>query len=74
MQGPLPNTRDPDRIEDVLAAIRSVWVEDPDLRLTQLVVNAAKFAGRDVVTPELYSLEDDELMLGLEAYLQARRD
>lgn len=60
--------RDPDRIEGVLATIKSVWSADSDLRLTQLIVNAAKLAGRDVVAPELFSLEDDDLLVGLEAY------
>lgn len=60
--------RDPDRIEVVLSAIRSVWSADPDLRLAQLLVNAANFAGRDAISRELSSLEDDDLLAGLEAY------
>lgn len=67
-----PNDRHLDRIENVLSAIRAIWSVDPDLRLTQLVVNAANFAGREVVMPELFSLGDDELLAGLEAYGASR--
>lgn len=67
------NSRDPERIDPVLEAIRSVWSLDPDLRLSQLVVNAARFAGRDVVSPELFSLEDDMLLNGLNAYEERLR-
>jgi len=63
-----PDDRHPDRIESVLSAIRAVWSVDPDLRLTQLIVNAANFAGREVVVAELFSLEDGELLAGLEEY------
>ena len=64
-------SRNPERIDEVLDAVRSVWVLDPDLRLSQLVVNAAKFAGTDVVAPELFHLEDDSLLQGLVRYEEA---
>lgn len=67
------SNRDPDRIDVVLSAIRAVWSADPDLRLAQLVVNAANLAGRDVISPELFSLEDDDLLAGLDAYQQLPR-
>lgn len=60
--------REPERIGEVLDAIRSAWSADPDLRLAQLVVNAAKLAGRNVVASELFHLEDDELLVGLSEY------
>lgn len=63
-------SRDAGRIDVVLAMVRSVWAAYPDLRLSQLIVNAAKSANRDVVSPELFSLEDDSLLLGLEKYLE----
>lgn len=71
MTGP-PSHRPADRIDTVVSAIRAIWTADPDLRLAQLVVNAANLAGREVVVPELYSLEDGDLLAGLEAYAQAR--
>ena len=60
--------RDPDRIDGVLETVRSLWEPDPDLRLGQLVVIAANLAGRQVICPEIFSLEDDELVAGLDAY------
>ena len=60
--------RDPERIDEVLDAIRSAWSASPDLRLAQLVVNAANLAGRSVVAPELFHLEDEVLLAGLSEY------
>ncbi len=31
--------RDPEHIDKTLAAIRRVWVEHPDQRLTELIIN-----------------------------------
>lgn len=67
-----PSHRPADRIDTVVSAIRTIWAADPDLRLAQLVINAANLAGREVVVPELYSLEDGDLLAGLEVYAQAR--
>lgn len=53
--------RDPNRIESVLAAIRRCWVEQPDLRLGQLLSNC-------VYDDNLFYLEDDKLIGRLEAY------
>lgn len=33
--------RDPERIDRILDVLRAYWVANPDLRLTQIVVNAA---------------------------------
>lgn len=51
--------RDPQRIPDVLHLIEKVWQKHPDLRLGQLLLNHI-----DPVSPcpELYYLEDDELL------------
>ena len=32
--------RDPKRIEPILSLIREIWTKHPDLRLTQLIMNA----------------------------------
>ena len=47
--------RDPARIDIVLAALRAYWTANPDLRLGQIVVNAA--SGGDP-----FSVEDEVLM------------
>ena len=54
--------RDPARIERVLATLRRVWEQNPDLRLGQLVVIATK---PDEPCPEVFHVEDDVLLRGL---------
>lgn len=49
--------RDPARIDIVLSALRAYWLANPDLRLGQIVVNAAD--GGDP-----FGVEDDMLMAG----------
>ena len=51
--------RDPGRIKKVLAALRAVWEENPDMRLGQLICNAVR---EDM----LYYIEDDTLVKALE--------
>lgn len=68
--------RDPDRIRDVLDAIRRVWEKYPDLRLGQLILNAVPWSSQaaskgDAFPTEnafladrergLYAMEEDEL-------------
>ena len=50
---------DPRRIKKVLAALRVVWEENPDMRLGQLICNAVR---EDM----LYYIEDDTLVKALE--------
>ena len=57
--------RDPARIDDVLAALRAAWVESPDLRLGQLIVNAVLPSNP---CPEVFHAEDDVLLRGLISY------
>ena len=54
--------RDPARIPVVLDKLREVWEKSPNLRLAQLVVNAA---GQPC--PDIFNLEDDTLLRGLAA-------
>ncbi|MDT9000629.1 hypothetical protein RQP53_15245 [Paucibacter sp. APW11] len=56
--------REPARIDDVLAAIRLAWVESPDLRLGQLLVNAIR---PKEPCPEVFYVEDDQLLAALQA-------
>lgn len=51
--------RDPERIDKVLSVIRSIWKDQPDLRLGQLIVNA-------IHQQNLYHIEEDALVEALE--------
>jgi hypothetical protein len=59
--------RDPARITAALETIREAWEANPDLRLGQLVYNAAHSATDGAVQPcpELFYLEDAQLLAGL---------
>ena len=57
--------RDPKRIPEVLAAIEKVWRKHPDLRLGQLIVIGAR---PKQPCPEIFHLEDEALITGVEAY------
>jgi uncharacterized protein YihD (DUF1040 family) len=65
--------RDPKRILQILATLENVWQDDPDIRLGQLIVTAANLSGRKVVCPELFSLEDEDMMRGLEELAKRKR-
>ena len=58
--------RDPARIERILELIGEAWRQNPDLRLGQLVVNAAPIAEP---LPGLFYLEDSVLEDRLRAQL-----
>lgn len=60
--------RDPARIDQILKEIRRVWVQYPDLRLTQLLVNLIH--PRDPC-PQVFYFEDTELLKRLQTYLTA---
>ena len=57
--------RDPGRIDGVLEAIRKVWVQSPDLRLGQLLVNAVR---PTEPCPNLFYMEEAELVKRLEGF------
>jgi uncharacterized protein YihD (DUF1040 family) len=58
--------RDPKRITGLLKVLEDTWREEPDLRLGQIIVSAANLSGRQVVCPEIFHLEDEELLKGIE--------
>lgn len=66
--------RSPERIDDVLAEIRRVWDANPDLRLSQLVFNAAREGLRDTeaplpsIPPRLYNVGDAQILEGLRQF------
>jgi uncharacterized protein YihD (DUF1040 family) len=58
--------RDATRIPRVLDAIREVWEREPEMRLAQLLVNAAKAGSyEDVSQSKMFYIEDDQLLEGL---------
>ena len=57
--------RDPQRIDDVLAALREAWLESPDLRLGQLLINAVR---PSAPCPEVFYVEDEVMLSGLNGY------
>lgn len=60
--------RDPARIDQVLALLEEVWRKDPDLRLGQLIYNAARL--REPQLFDVFSIEDSMLQEGLIRYLE----
>lgn len=70
--------RDPDRIDEILQHLARIWKENPDFRLGQLIVNAAKPPAH---CPSVFYVEDDQLLRGMldlearfNAYRQDRKD
>jgi hypothetical protein len=60
--------RDPARIDEMLELLREIWLLEPDLRLGQLVFNAARI--REPQLSDLFSIEDGALRKGLVRYLE----
>jgi len=44
--------RNPNRIDEIIEALRDCWKQYPDLRLGQLIYNLNKSGNRDVFFPE----------------------
>lgn len=59
--------RDPERIGPMLDAVRKIWEANPDLRLAQIISNAAR---SHTAWPDVFSVEDRDLMRGLEQMQQ----
>lgn len=57
--------RDPNRIGQMLSTLQRVWAQNPDLRLGQLLVIAAR---PKQPTPEVFYAEDEVLLQGLLDY------
>jgi uncharacterized protein YihD (DUF1040 family) len=63
--------RDPKRIKRLLKHLERYWLARPDLRLAQIVVNAADMGAtlrtnRAATANDIFVLEDDELELRLQ--------
>lgn len=53
--------RDPQRIDNILERLKTVWKDNPDLRLGQLLLDA-------VNANRLFYIEDETLIQALENY------
>ena len=71
--------RDPRRIRRILGELAALWSSSPDLRLGQLILNAAKvehFKGRsnnDMLAEQnqdIYNVEDEELIRRICTYMK----
>jgi len=60
--------RDPKRIEPILNLIREIWYTYPDLRLTQLIMNALK------MNHDPYYIEDEKLQKSLKKYKEVNME
>ena len=63
--------RNPERIEEMLAVLRTIWAKNPDLRLAQIIVNAAR---PEVPCPQIFYVEDDMLLQGLHQLSKEKHD
>lgn len=59
--------RNPNRIPIILAKIEEIWKANPDLRLGQLLTNAANHSGWKG-NDDLFFYEDNDLFKGLEKF------
>jgi len=64
--------RDPTRIDEMLELLRELWQLEPDLRLGQLLFNAARM--RDPDLQDVFSIEDGSLRKGLLRYLEVIKE
>jgi hypothetical protein len=62
--------RDPARIEPMVKLIRAAWELYPDMRLGQLFVNIVR---PKQPCPEVFYVEDDELVRRVEAYFSTHQ-
>ena len=54
--------RDPNRIPIILETLEKAWSNEPDLRLSQLIVN---LINPEEPCPEVFYFEDDQLLKAL---------
>jgi hypothetical protein len=66
--------RDPKRIAGLLKVLEEAWRSEPDCRLGQLIVLAASFNGRKIVCPEIFYLEDEDMLRGIEELARRKRN
>ena len=65
--------RDPNRIEEVILALETYWVDHPDMRLGQIICNAARAFDEEgnygpiPDTQRIFNMEEPRLLEGLKA-------
>lgn len=64
--------RDPARIPIILDQVREAWETMPDLRLGQLLINAARPKGQTEF--DLYYVEDDVLLDVLQDWVETSKN
>ncbi len=64
--------RDPKRIDRIVEKIRRAWKNSPDLRLSQLIVNAACFGSNDRID-DIFYIEDDVSEHGLDLMISHKK-
>ena len=62
--------RDIDRIDAVLEKIRQIWLREPDTRLGQMLIKVVRPQNP---SPELFYLEEKELLAKLDTYVKRSR-
>lgn len=61
--------RDPNRIDELLERLKTVWKKQPDLRLGQIIINAGRFTlGLD----DVFYVEDEQLVKAIESELEPK--
>lgn len=60
--------RDPARIDETLTVVREYWLKNPDMRLGQLIYNAARtaYGPQTTVLNAIWLIEEDKLIETLE--------
>ncbi len=60
--------RDIDRIDETLNVIRQYWKSNPDMRLGQLIYNAARLATgpQTTILNAIWNAEEEDLIRGIE--------
>lgn len=58
--------RNPARIRPILEKVEAAWINNPDMRLGQLLINLAPAEYRQ----DIFYMEDEELVAGLDKYIE----
>lgn len=58
--------RNPARIRRILDKVEAVWINNPDLRLGQLLIDLAPASFHN----DIFYLEDDELEVEIDKYIE----
>lgn len=71
--------RDPKRIPKIINQLTALWASSPDMRLGQLILNAAKYdykyyrhgdTPKEMEFNDIYNVEDEELIKRICEYMK----